>query len=391
MSSLFALLPEASRFWHAFTRLRRFPLLTQEEWDDPFIAAVAAATAMPTPDRLMNQAVVVRLLPVVEAIQAAITSHRNPDDSITQTLSADAIAQALITMHQRSRSGQFSTEPSAHDQILTAIILHGLASPDAPWVVTDTHVSRTLGATNIFRGRPHTLIHRMLDLPSKETVPVVAWCVVPPHLLPTGSDIPTIGALTVVGSSAKCAAAWASILDGSRHAITLPQQPFVPFMALGEQPSYHMIGKQVAHKAAGTQQYRTLRNEQPLPSSRLATTTILHRSVLTPQAGEDCLHLTGMDGLPNHALLWAQLERACPLPLQPHWLDDLWHLGRTHGLIVQLPSWGCTGYWLKTSAIADWARIIRAIVTTSPVTTAGVAVTTIGKKSATEEKTAAHS
>ncbi|MBM7845593.1 hypothetical protein [Herpetosiphon giganteus] len=389
MSSLFALLPEAHRFWHAFTRLRRFPLLSQEEWDDPFITAVAAATAMHSPNRLMSQTVFVGMLPVVEAMQAAITSHRNPDDSITQTLSADAMKQALITMHQRSRAGLFSAQPTAHDQILTAIMLHGLACPDAPWVVADTHVSRTLAATNPFRGRPHTLHHRMLDLPSKETVPVVAWCVLPPNLLPTGSDIPTIGALTVVGSSAKCAAAWASILDGSRHAITLPQVPLTPFLALGGDLPYHQIGKQVAHKAAGTQQYRTLRNETPLPSSRLATTTILHRSVLTPQAGEDCLHLTGMDGLPNHAILWAQLERACPLPLQPHWLDDLWHVGRTHGLIVQLPAWGCAGYWLKTSAIADWARIIRAIVTKSPVTTAGVAVTTIGKKSAAAEKAAA--
>ena len=388
MSSLFALLPGAERFWHAFTRLRRLPLLTEEEWDDPFITAVADATAMHAPNRLMNHAVFVGLLPVVEAIQAAITSHRHPDDSITQTLSAEAIQQALVTMKQRSRSGVFSAESTAHDQILTAIMLHGLACPDAPWVATATHVSRTLAATNIFRGRPHTLPHAMLDLPSKETVPVVAWCVVPPTCLPTGSDIPTIGAFTVVGSSAKCAAAWAAILDGSRHAITLPQQPLAPTMAPGEPMPYYQVGKQLAHKASGTQQYRTLRNEMPLPSSRLATTTILHRSVLTPHAGEDCLHLTGMDGIPNHAILWAQLERACPLPLQSHWLDDLWQLGLTHGLIVPLPSWGCRGYWLKTSAIERWARIIRAIVTQSPVSTAGVAITTIGKRSASPTKAA---
>jgi len=390
MSSLFALLPEAARFWHAFTRLRRLPLLTEEEWDDPFITAVAAATTMPTHERLISQAVVVRLTPVIEAMQAAITSHRHPDDSITQTLSAEAIGHALVTMHQRSRSGVFSAGPTAHDQILTAIMLHGLACPDAPWVATATHVSRTLAAINPFRGRPHTLPHAMLDLPSKETVPVVAWCVVPPRLLPTGSDIPTIGALTVVGSSAKCAAAWASILDGSRHAVTLPQQSFAPFMALGDTMPYHQIGKQLAQKATGSQQYRTLRNDQPLPSSRLATTTILHRSVLTPHAGEDCLHLTGMDGIPNHAILWAQLERACPLPLQSPWLDDLWQLGLTHGLIVPLPSWGCRGYWLKTAAIADWTRIIRAIVTQSPVSTAGVAFTTIGKRGAVPSEAASH-
>ena len=382
MPSLFTLLPEAARFWHAFTRLRRLPLLTEEEWDDPFITAVAAATSTHSPHHLISQEAFVDMLVVVDAMQTAITSHRNPDDSITQLLSADAIAQALVTMHQRSRAGVFSAEPTAHDQILTAIMLHGLASPDAPWVATETHVSRTLAATNPFRGRPHTMPHQMLDLPSKETVPVVAWCVVPPTVLPNGSDIPIIGALTVVGSSTKCTAAWASILDGSRHAITLPQLPFAPSMALGKHLSYHRIGKQLAQKAKGTQHYRTLRNETPLPSSRLATTTILHRSVLTPHAGEDCLHITGMDGIPNHAILWAHLERACPLPLQSHWLDALWQLGLTHRLIVPLPSWGCQGYWLKTSAIADWARIIRAIVTKSPVSTAGVAFTTIGKKGA---------
>ncbi len=61
MSSLFALLPEAARFWHAFTRLRRLPLLTEEEWDDPFITAVAAATGMHAPNRLMNHAGLCRL------------------------------------------------------------------------------------------------------------------------------------------------------------------------------------------------------------------------------------------------------------------------------------------------------------------------------------------
>ena len=97
-----------------------------------------------------------------------------------------------------------------------------------------------------------------------------------------------------------------------------------------------------------------------------------------------------MDGIPNHAILWAQLERACPLPLQSHWLDDLWQLGLTQRLIVPLPSWGCRGYWLKTAAIADWARIIRAMVTQSPVSTAGVAFTTIGKRGASPTEAASH-
>ena len=386
MYSLFHSIPEAQTIWQFYAQYEQallsadskkkadaLAVLTTQANNDPTLKHVVQACRLDAAQRTLLMAC---LYTTATLLQKALETRGEDDGTAMQTLTETTVTDLFANLedqygsvYHRQLADYCLPLSTLQKAIWTAIIVHGLSSPDAPWSINQNgDVERVLRTDNPLRGRAHTMKPLAMELPYGDSVHVVAWCMVPEAVQTAEDARDSLGFLTVVGSAKKNRAAWAVLVDGKSHRLRLPQKPFDALSILGRNTKAFYGSERVtttnAQRFLGNQQYGVFNNDTPLPISQGATTAIIYRPSIYPRPSVDFLHVTGMDEKPNLALFWKQLDIACPLPLRAEWVQQLWELGINHQAILPVPSWGCQGYWVHTDT-SKWSRIIRIILTGS--------------------------
>jgi hypothetical protein len=278
-----------------------------------------------------------------------VRSVGNPDGSVTQTISAEAAANAWSearTMYWGAHTRQAGPDP-LHLSIHLALALHEI--PGSNWEITpDNSLTRLLPAWPLHYAPPGAEVPLKVEVKGL-TVDCVQWCVLPTEM--TGEAMVEIAFVSFVGGQKKCKAAWAALMDNKRDPIKLPSCTR-SFYGTTD------VTTTTARRVDGRGVYDTFWNDRPLTKSRMAHVAIVHKSYWAPQPLRPFLHLVGADGTPHLPHFFAQLDRALPLPLFPAWAEQLWQLGIEKKLIQRLPSFGCQGYWVAADSETAWAAIV---------------------------------
>jgi hypothetical protein len=289
-----------------------------------------------------------------------------PDGTLREAITAATSATFWQqTRHQvcgapPAHTGQRWYPPATTLPIWIAGLLACLDGPPFTLEADGTTLTRTLPPWPL---RVRTDLHR-LDLKDAAHWPV-SLCVLPDTLSRDGNE--ALLHLSAVNGLSKNRALWAAVLDGRREPISV---------RTGTQRYY-------PRRVEGRNQYVTVWNDEPLPTSGLSHLTLTHRSAFEPELGQAFVHLAGNDlgSAPDLPLFAQQLSRAISIPFDLAWAAQLWAYGSDPAactllehddetaLITPLPSLGCQGYWV----LADEPRWIRLIIAVQR----GVAPTTL--------------
>ncbi len=281
-----------------------------------------------------------------------------PDGRVRQLLATDAARRVWHAERMRCCSAT-SADDRPDERDMPWHLAYAVAQlPGGGWSVTAEGLERVLPAHPL-RVAP-TSHPPNLELKSGLLAACVGWAYLPAGA-PGSEERPVheLVYLSCVGPHAKLKAAWAALMDHKRDVIKVPEPDRRGF------PDYLRT-----RRIEGKGVYRSWWNDTPLPESGLAHLSIEHASRLGPRTAQPFLHLVGADGTPFLPQFLWQLDRASTLPLKPTWAAQLWTAGLDRQVIVRLPSYGCTAYWVLPDE-AVWADIVAACAgATGPATIA---------------------
>jgi len=103
--------------------------------------------------------------------------------------------------------------------------------------------------------------------------------------------------------------------------------------------------------------YHTLKTR--LPESGWMHLVLLHTQATVYNLPDEDFYVIDDDRRLQR--FWAMWNRALPLPASPEWTARLWDLGRSYGLIYQLPAQGVQCWKVEADHDA-WLRILQIII-----------------------------
>ncbi len=298
------------------------------------------------------------LLQLPSKLAAHISNEGLEDGTVRQRLST---ADAVAAWHTQ-RTNLFGASPTpSHLQVIPdegdlpahlAYAVHLI--PGATWTITTDGLQRVLPPWPLrYAPTPQPL---KLELKTKLLVDCLGWAYLPANSPDNAGDIHELVYLSGVGPQKKLKAAWATMMDHKRDIIKVPSS--------GSAGRFDLI---TTRRLEGAKVYETFWNEEPLAESGMAHLVIQHRSLLHPRTSQPFLHLVGADGTPHLSQFAWQLDQASTLPIKPTWAERLWSAALDAGVIVRLPSYGCTAYWVRPDE-ATWSELVaRCAGATGPV------------------------
>ncbi len=185
-----------------------------------------------------------------------------------------------------------------------------------------------------------------LQLQSLLCVDLISWVVLPANTIDNPSPVAEIVHISGVGSHTKLRNFSNAFHNNKREIFRLPQD--------------NHMGSATDHLPArrldGGGNY-DLYVAGPLEKSGRVHQVLNHYSVNHPRVGKPFLYLTGLDGLPYWPWFLQQMEIASPFPVDPAWAEQVWSEGLKHTCIIELPSRGVRGFWVRSDD-PTWDRII---------------------------------